>query len=322
MSGVKPGYTLPIITSETSGRPVGTISIAGPPAKVRRYGQLVQKQAEILLKEQALLEISLRREQAMRDLAESVVLYNPAEADEEALALRARDLGYDIARCAAAAILEVEGGEEQGSRALQQARKIFGPESLVALLRNSQIAALIARSPHRGVRKGEWEDEAGGLCRETVAALAEFGIAARAGVGTEAHDIPSLALSAKTAREALLAGKERQGEARVFLARKLRVEMLLASVPAQRKRAFAESVAAPLAKLDAGGELARTFEAWCASPFAPSEVARGLAIHRNTLQYRLKKIKEITGLDPWNFRDAFELWAALFLYGENARNIP
>ena len=42
-------------------------------------------------------------------------------------------------------------------------------------------------------------------------------------------------------------------------------------------------------------------------------MAERLSMHRNSLQYRLKKIRALTGKDPWNFKDAFELWAAFVL---------
>ena len=68
-----------------------------------------------------------------------------------------------------------------------------------------------------------------------------------------------------------------------------------------------------LAAADANGELAGTFLAWCENPFAPKEVAEKLFIHRNTLQYRLKKLGEIVKLDLRNFHDSFSLWVALML---------
>ena len=78
MKGVKPGYTCPIKMLDDV---VGTISIAGPSDKVNRYGLLVQKQAEIMLREQNIWEMKLRREQAVRDLAQSVLLYYPETED-------------------------------------------------------------------------------------------------------------------------------------------------------------------------------------------------------------------------------------------------
>jgi len=39
-----------------------------------------------------------------------------------------------------------------------------------------------------------------------------------------------------------------------------------------------------------------------------------LFVHKNTLQYRLKKVKEITGYDPRKLRDFTILYLAILLY--------
>ena len=45
----------------------------------------------------------------------------------------------------------------------------------------------------------------------------------------------------------------------------------------------------------------------------PSSTASQLCIHRNTLSYRLDKIKLLTGLDPRQFDDAVQIRLALLL---------
>ena len=71
---VKPGVTVPVAVA---GRFVGTLAIAGDPEQVARYGRLVQSQAEILLREQALAESALLREQALRDLVREIGTFDP-----------------------------------------------------------------------------------------------------------------------------------------------------------------------------------------------------------------------------------------------------
>lgn len=45
-----------------------------------------------------------------------------------------------------------------------------------------------------------------------------------------------------------------------------------------------------------------------------SKTARALFMHRNTLNYRLNKIRASTGLDPCSFGDAVELLILVSLY--------
>ncbi|PPS57997.1 hypothetical protein CRX72_09585 [Pantoea sp. BRM17] len=65
-------------------------------------------------------------------------------------------------------------------------------------------------------------------------------------------------------------------------------------------------LARPLEKLrsiDTNGLLRRTLLAWFSHNVQPGATARALFIHRNTLEYRLNRISELTGLDLGNFDD-------------------
>ncbi|MEH7224126.1 sugar diacid recognition domain-containing protein [Bacillus sp. JJ1566] len=56
-----------------------------------------------------------------------------------------------------------------------------------------------------------------------------------------------------------------------------------------------------------------TLQAFFDSNFNIKEAAKKLYIHRNTLIYRLNKIKTESGYDPQNFKDAFALQIAIWL---------
>ena len=88
---------------------------------------------------------------------------------------------------------------------------------------------------------------------------------------------------------------------------------LLDMLPVGKREEFAHRTLAGLEGRSDYEEMRDTFLGWCESPFASGEVAERLSMHRNSLQYRLKKIRALTGKDPWNFKDAFELWAAFVL---------
>lgn len=307
--GVKPGYTAPIMLS---GRVAGTVSIAGLPRDVERYGRLVKRQAEVLLMEQAFLERRLRRQWAVQELAESIMLYRPEDGGGEALLQRGQDLGFDLGGCRIAVVLNVRSPEDRPSAGGENAFREMvlnrivnffgGPEHLVSPLSSQQIVAFLSLSCGRGM-----EETALHLCEGLVAQLREAGVEAEAGIGRGAEGLPRLAESAHLAREALSTG--RALGLTVCAARDLSAEMLLSYLPAWRKRQHIEHVLGD--GMDA--TLTETFLAWCRNPFSANRVARELSIHRNTLQYRLKKIREVLGLDPWNFHDGFAVWSALIL---------
>lgn len=318
LDGVKPGYT-DIIT--LSNQVVGTISIAGSPHRTERYGLLVKKQAEILLREQAFLEFKLRHQLAVRDLAESILLFRPDEDNASSLLLHGKELGFDLNLCRIAVVLEPQQFNEGKAKkigkkssdtlydtALHRITNFFAnPAHLIAPLRSQQIALFLALPCSQIC--GEMETSALALCTALQENLQEANITFDAGIGIEADGLPALSLSAHWAREALAAGRATGGT--IHSAKALSAEILLASVPASRKWRHVTMILNNLR--DSDEDLEKTFMAWCENPFAPAEVAEKLSIHRNTLQYRLKKIRDILGLNPWNFRDSFTLWSALTL---------
>lgn len=314
LEGVKPGYTAPIALSDQI---VGTISIAGPPHKAERYGLLVRKQAEILLMEQAFLELKLRQQLAVRDLAESIMLYRPEDENTDMLLLHGKELGFDLERCRIAVILELREERGRGHQkgqdsfrdlALNRIVNFFAnPAHLIAPLRNRQLALFLALPCSS--REGEMEEAALHLCEALSDHLGKDGLMAELGIGLEADTLPLLTQSAHLAREALSTGRALGMQ--ICPARALSAELLISYIPAGRKRQHVERVLR--GPENVSQELADTFLAWCRNPFAPAEVARSLSIHRNTLQYRLKKLRDLLGLDPWNFHDCFAIWSALLL---------
>jgi carbohydrate diacid regulator len=75
-----------------------------------------------------------------------------------------------------------------------------------------------------------------------------------------------------------------------------------------------------LGPLDPEPDLLTTLRTFFDENCCPSTTARRLAIHRNTLSYRLDKVTSLTGLDPRRFDDAVQVRLALLLrtVGEEA----
>ncbi|GAB1401043.1 sugar diacid recognition domain-containing protein [Aminivibrio sp.] len=312
LPGVRAGFTLPILLG---GEVAGSIAIAGPPEFVEKFGLLVQKQAEIMLREQALLQWNLLRERALKGLAEGIASFEEGE-DEEILLLQGRELGFDlrIPRTAVALGLidvpEGQSGEGMG-RALDVLRKVWpGGRNIYCPLSDVRAALFLAWD---GRDREGTELLLGEKCAEGVSLLAEQGIALAAGIGSPARGVAELGKSCREGKEALLLGRRLKRTERVFSARKNGVESLLASIQGKKREEFAERVLGGLRKRPDFAELAATFRAWCADPFHSGAVADRLSLHRNSLTYRLKKIREETNLSPWDFRECLQLLLALYL---------
>lgn len=115
-------------------------------------------------------------------------------------------------------------------------------------------------------------------------------------------------------RETLLIGRTFHVKERIYLASGLHLERLLYSIPDEQRTRFLEEHASRHSNVFEDEETISTLEAFFELDCNVSETAKRLYIHRNTLLYRLDKIKQETGLDVRSFGDAVLVKLTLLLY--------
>lgn len=113
-------------------------------------------------------------------------------------------------------------------------------------------------------------------------------------------------------RESVFLGKSFHVTRNVHLPWELGLERLVYSIPRAQRERFIEEVEGLDVVLE-DGEVLTTLETFFQMNCNVSETAKRLYIHRNTLIYRLDKIKQETGLDVRNFADAVLMKLALLL---------
>lgn len=316
---VLPGYTLPI---QFFDRVLGSVSIAGLPEEVERYGLLVQKQAEIMLREQAFLESNLLRERSLRDLIENISSYDPRVGSGELIIMQAKELGFNILKCRIAIVIEMnrwsnEAAESSFQRMLREVRTSFSnPRNVICPQENYRVTILLSASSDRDPDKIYEAAEV--LSKDFLDSIGAKGILADVSVGFSAFDLQGLSRSINSARNSLRLAKQ-LGTKGMIRSEKFTGEALLDALPPGVREEYVTRILKGLSSRNDFNEMKETFLAWCRSPFASGNVAENLSMHRNSLQYRLKKIRSLTGKDPWNFKDAFELWAA-FVISDISKN--
>lgn len=71
-----------------------------------------------------------------------------------------------------------------------------------------------------------------------------------------------------------------------------------------------------------GSPLLATLRAFLAVEGSLEQTAQRLQVHRNTVGYRLNRVRELTGLDPARLTDAFALQAALLMHDAESAPSP
>ena len=141
----------------------------------------------------------------------------------------------------------------------------------------------------------------------------EFYAKVAIGIGTAVDNIKDLARSYKEAQTAIEVGKVFDTEKTVISYENLGIGRLIYQLPTTLCEMFLQEVFkyGSLESLD--HETLMTIQCFFENNLNVSETSRKLFVHRNTLVYRLEKIKKLTGLDLREFDDAITFKVALMV---------
>ena len=311
LHGVRPGVNLPL---RLDGDIVGVIGLTGNPGDLHQYGQLVGMTAEMMLEQARLLHM-LAQDSRLRE--ELVLNLIRAESLSPALSEWAQRLGIDLSQPRVVAVVEVDSGQlgvDSAMAELQQLQTLLTtPErdNLIAIVSLTEMVVLKpALNSH-----GRWDADAHRTRIDSLLArMTERGrLRIRLALGNYFPGPGGIARSYRTARTTMSVGKQRMPDQRSYFYQDLMLPVLLDSL---RGGWQANELVRPLARLktmDNNGLLRRTLTAWFAHNVQPTATAKALYIHRNTLEYRLNRISELTGLNLGNFDDRLLLYVALQL---------
>ncbi len=141
----------------------------------------------------------------------------------------------------------------------------------------------------------------------------EFYAHATIGVGTTVDNLKDLARSFKEAQTALEVGKVFDTDKTIVCYNSLGIARLIYQLPTTLCESFLKEVfkRGSIESLDQ--ETLFTIQKFFENNLNVSETSRKLFVHRNTLVYRLEKIKKITGLDLREFDHAIIFKIALMV---------
>ena len=308
----RPGINLPL---RAEGRVVGVVGLSGAPEAIRQHAELVRMAAETMLEQARLMQVLARDERLREELVLQLIGAAPARpASDEWIREWARRLQVDLAVPRVALLVDIDApalaadamlAEQQR---LQRLLSMLEPGLLSASVSLRELAVLLPVLPGEG--------EASRLrarVEELRARIATQGAVPRLALGGVFAGTEGLVRSWQSARATLRAGRRRQPEGAVHCYADLTLAVLLAGL-AEGWRA--DELQRPLQRLaahDRDGQLRRTLVAWFAHDMKTVPSAAALHVHRNTLDYRLRRIGELTGLDLARLDDCLLLFIGLEL---------
>ncbi|MEG1837315.1 MAG: sugar diacid recognition domain-containing protein [Synergistaceae bacterium] len=309
----KPGCTFPI---KIFDKIIASISIAGIPKEISKYGLLVQKHAEVLFREQTYIDSELSRKRAKRDLVKNIATFDKKKDNFQLIRIQASELNWNINKAKIVLALEMrkwKGSAEKSFEILTaELRSLFTGENNFICTHGNYSITLFYAPPNPHENLNELVLKIRDSAQEFIEMMQNKGTGVKITIGLPANDPEDLGESIRTSRDMLNISCD-FGDSCVILASENTAKMLLALLPQEQSVEYSNRILENLINRNDFEDIKETFMEWCVSPFECAETAKRLAMHRNSLQYRLKKIRTLTGKDPWCFKDAFELWTAFLL---------
>ncbi len=336
LKGTLPGVTYPI--SSISGGVVGSMAITGDADKVRPFALIVKKQIEILLKEREFFERAENREHILQDFIQDLSTFVPGVSNETMLLARASEFRYDrtwiyvpiaidLYQFGRFAVeirqrhIQKEGEKPEviiqnvKRKILLEIRKIFnGPKDISMMESNNRFVVLhavkpaepqasISNCPAEAIKKGH------NLLEKVMAE----GLNAAIGIGSPSLGIANLAKAYKESWRALTLGKKFMQGPGVYCIDDYRLEEMISTLAPSVRNRFILSSLKGLREQPDWEDLKETIKSWCEGGFSVVKTAKNLHLHRNSVLYRLEKIKNCSGYDLKDFRTCLNLYTALVL---------
>lgn len=276
------------------------------------YAVFVEGVDEIATRYAALLAISMQNIKQYHDekfdkvnFVKNVVLDNILPGDIYA---KARELHFatDVARVVL--LIRVTSGADIS--AYDVVSGLFPDKQKDFVFNISENDTVLVKEIPSGIDQHDIEKLAASIV-DTLSG--EHYIKSVVGIGTPIGNVKDLAQSFKEAQIAMEVGKVFDTEQPIVSYDHLGIARLIYQLPTTLCEMFLREVFKQGSIESLDSETLFTIQRFFENNLNVSETSRGLFVHRNTLVYRLEKIKKLTGLDLREFDDAIVFKVALMV---------
>lgn len=317
MDNVEPGATYPIVYK---GEVIGALGMTGAPEYVDKFVELGALYA-LLFIEQEDMKQRVFQEQRVRESILLDLFTGRCLKDADFFLQRLAGLNYRLDKAHRVIAVRLEALEHQTDMILCQqikdrltdllaGKRICGAP-LIGCFIQSQLA-LLAPVQNKPCAPERFAAEVKDLYDCLRQATGNQVLIAIDGICESWMDIPAAFAQAKGTLEIACRYNQKDG---VIRSDDYLTEYTLLHIPAQERQRFTSTV---LGKLCTGKPrqrelLLQTLRTYFQNDMNAQKTAEELFIHRNTLNMRLNKIREWSGLSPQRFQDAFNLRMAIIL---------
>ncbi|MGQ7864368.1 CdaR family transcriptional regulator [Bacillus pumilus] len=296
MKGVKAGINLPIYFKQEV---IGVIGMTGNPVHVSPFGEILRKMTELLIQEH---EFFLETETDERQLEAFVFdwLHLPETAID--LTEKAARLQLDINKQRAVVLIDCHDESFMKQDQYKKVKEMLHLTNQEMIVRWGHARFLLMLQTSANDRDTLRQR----LFHIHAALTAHSKSKVLIGAGKPAAG----QMMKQSFHQAFRALKMANADTPIVFDEDLTLELFIEEVSQETKEVFLDRTIVPLLPYP---ELVKTLRVLMTSDCSLKYTAEAMHVHINTLHYRLKRIQDLTTLDPKRMQDAMLFYLALML---------
>jgi carbohydrate diacid regulator len=299
--GTKKGINIPIFFEN---KIIGVIGITGEKNEVSKYGQIIRKMTEILIKEAWLKDFTIQRREKFRTFIDYLLFRSDIEKDSFSNIL---DIDLKTSKDVIVGVFEKSGHLPSNSiDGLNNIlEKFFSSNTQnIYTIKSDEIIIIIDHISQQSL------DYTLQNIMEEAADQLHIGLTF--GIGLPTMPNISIKQSYELAKSALSWSKL-FSEKNIYYYHDLDLGLILNHTSLKDKKRYIHKVLSNLTE-EEREEFAQIIELYGDNNGSIYKCANDLFIHKNALQYKLNKLAKLTGYNPRNLNDYVVLKIAFLLY--------
>jgi carbohydrate diacid regulator len=312
--GCKKGINLPIYNADEV---IGVIGITGEPTEVKGYGVIVKELVEMMIQDAERNKIELYQQQALRNLAIELIKENALSLEN--LRWRAELVGFDIKVARTVMVVDIcnfglvikKFKRETEVHVQEYKQNII---NIISSISNMTHDIIFNFYEDRFVIIKSLDMSVEAYCNILTSKIKDkLDIDINVGIGNTCKEIKDYYKSYSMAKSAMEIGRKIKPKELIYNWYEYRLETLLQGVAEEKRCQFIGSFDKILQNSEAEKELLLTIKTYFELGMNIQNTAKALYIHRNTVLYRLNRLKEQYGFDIMSSYNCMMLYISILL---------
>lgn len=306
--GTRAGINLPVYFEKEI---VGVIGVTGKREEVEKYGKIIQRMTEILIKEAYLKEQDNLEREAKRQFIEELLFRY--YSDDRTLLTRAEFLNINTNILRVVSIARImEDGDEEISLTQNRNDRIF--TSFKELLDNSSQNLIVQSGMNIIViHELKIKENIDTIIRDIKGYIeSKYNVKLYFGIGEKSNNLKEIKKSYKEAKKSLdiaLAFRDKD----ILYYDDLDIGLLIDDIPIDTINKYTNKIFLNMTNKEIN-DYTILIDSYIRHNGSITKAAEELFLHKNTLQYRLNKLYNLTGFNPRNISDMVVLYLAFTLF--------